>query len=215
MKIQLIDRKIALVEAFRDAFEDCEDVEVLLGSIFDIKTDCIVSPANSFGFMDGSLDLAISETLGWGIQERLQKIIQEEHNGELLVGQAVLVPTDSKEIPWCISAPTMRVPSIIMNTPNPYLASKAVFCLLKEVQEAFKWPVNVSGEKVERPSLEIVSMTGMGTGVGKVPYEVCAKQMRLAYDDFWLGQYKFPASWHEAQKRHQLLYGNQTRDLQF
>jgi hypothetical protein len=133
MKIQIIDRKVELVKAFQEAFKDCEDVEVLLGSIFDIKTDCIVSPANSFGFMDGSLDLAISETLGWGIQTRLQKLIQEEHNGELLVGQAVLVETDSEKIPWVISSPTMRVPQIIKNTPNPYLASKAVFCLLKEI----------------------------------------------------------------------------------
>ena len=211
MKIQLIDRKQALIDAFKKAFEGCDDVEVFQGNIFDIKTDCIVSPANSYGFMDGSLELAISNTLGWGIQTRLQKLIQEEYNGELLVGQATLIITDKPElIPFCLVSPTMRVPSIIKNTPNPYLAAKALFVLLKDaeyLQKRNQWAPSYK--------LESVSIPGLGTGVGNVNYEVCAKQIRLAYDDFWLGKYKFPTSWREAQNRHQLLYGNTTRDLQF
>jgi hypothetical protein len=32
--------------------------------------------------------------------------------------------------------------------------------------------------------------------------------MKQAYNDIWLGEYKFPNSWHEVQKKHQLLYSN-------
>ena len=199
MKIQLIDRSRELCDEWELKFEGCNDVIVHCGDFFSLKTDCIVSPANSFGYMDGGLDLAISNRLGWQIQRNLQKSIIQNHNGELLVGQAELVRTENKEIPFCISAPTMRVPSILTNTVNVYLASKAIFRLLKTTKE-----------------INSVTIPGLATGVGKVPYDVCAKQMRRAYDDVWLGQQTFPNSWYQAQKEHQLLYTNgEYRDLQF
>jgi hypothetical protein len=37
----------------------------------------------------------------------------------------LLVPTGRREIPWCISAPTMRIPGIVADTPNAYLAFRA------------------------------------------------------------------------------------------
>lgn len=199
MKIQLVDRSRELCDEWELKFEGCKDVVVHCGDFFSLKTDCIVSPANSFGYMDGGLDLAISNRLGWQTQRNLQKSIIEKHNGELLVGQAELVRTENKEIPFCISAPTMRVPSILTNTVNVYLASKAIFRLLKTTKE-----------------IESVTIPGLATGVGKVPYDICAKQMRRAYDDVWLGQQTFPNSWYQAQKEHQLLYTNgEYRDLQF
>ena len=132
MKIQLIDRNKVMCNLWKYFFNDIPDVVVHHGDFFDLSTDCVVSPANSFGFMDGGLDLVISLQLGWQVQEKLQKQIQEKYNGELLVGQAELVETDYKDIPFCISAPTMRVPMILEGTPNVYLASRAVFLLLKK-----------------------------------------------------------------------------------
>jgi O-acetyl-ADP-ribose deacetylase (regulator of RNase III) len=69
--------------------------------------------------------------MGWQVQERLQKQIKEKHNGELLVGQAILIETGFSGIPYLISAPTMRVPMILKDAVNVYLASKAIFILLK------------------------------------------------------------------------------------
>jgi hypothetical protein len=40
--------------------------------------------------MDGELDYALSERLGWDLEKKLQKIIKELPEGELLVGQASL-----------------------------------------------------------------------------------------------------------------------------
>lgn len=83
-------------------------------------------------------------------------------------------------------------------TVNVYLASKAVFYLLKK-----------------ETRIKTVTISGLGTGVGQVPYDVCAKQMKQAYTDSWLNQYSFPITWDEAQARHQLLYSDTYRDLQF
>ena len=68
-KITLIDSKSSLCEAWRNAFADYPEVGVLAGDYFQRDADAIVSPANSFGFMDGGLDLAIKEELGHQAEE--------------------------------------------------------------------------------------------------------------------------------------------------
>lgn len=190
MKIQLIDTNFEMCNQWRLYFGDCEDVIVFQGDFFGLKTDCVVSPANSFGFMDGGLDLVISKKLGWTIQEKLQKVIQEKYFGELLVGQSELIETDNLDVPFCISAPTMRVPLYINGTVNAYLASKSIFQILKNESR-----------------INTVTISGLGTGVGKLPYDICAKQMRQAYDDIWLGKYVFPSRLRESQMNHSLYSG--------
>jgi hypothetical protein len=61
MKVLLIDQTEALVRAWREAFADREDVEVILGDYFECRAGAIVSPANSFGIMGES---AAGESLG-------------------------------------------------------------------------------------------------------------------------------------------------------
>lgn len=185
MIIQLIDRNIGMCEQWNLHFKDCKDVIINCDDFFSLKTDCVVSPANSFGFMDGGLDMVITERLGWQVQFKLQKQIQEKYFGELLVGQAELVETGLEEIPFCISAPTMRVPLVLKDTANVYLASKAIFRLLKDENRINK-----------------VTISGLGTGVGRVPYDICAKQMKQAYIDTWLSQEKFPKTWYDAYHKH-------------
>ena len=197
MKIQLVDRNEDICNEWEEQFEHCPDVTIYYGDFFSVPTDCVVSPANSYGFMDGGLDLLISEKLGWGIQEKLQKKIKEEYIGELLVGQAILIETGNMDIPFCISAPTMRVPTILKDSVNIYLASKAIFYLLKN-----------------EPRIESVTISGIGTGVGRISPKICARQMKQAYVDVWQDRYMFPTSWDDAQKRHQLLYQNNYKDMQ-
>jgi O-acetyl-ADP-ribose deacetylase (regulator of RNase III) len=189
MKIQLIDINREMCKQWSLQFKDCKDVTIHCGDFFSLQTDCVVSPANSFGYMDGGLDYVISTKLGWQVQEKLQKQILEKYFGELLVGQAELVETDFAEIPFCISAPTMRVPLRVSDTVNVYLAAKAVFYLLKSESR-----------------INSVTISGLGTGVGEVPFDVCARQMKAAYNDIWLNNFDFPLTWQEAQRRHHSLY---------
>jgi O-acetyl-ADP-ribose deacetylase (regulator of RNase III) len=187
MIIQLVDKKPEMCKFWRMYFRGIDNVIVSEGDFFALSTDCVCSPANSFGFMDGGLDLLISLKIGWQVQEKLQKQIRENYHGELLVGQAELVETDFPEIPYVISAPTMRVPLILENTPNVYLSAKAIFLLLKKHEDKIK----------------TVTISGLGTGVGRVPFELCAKQMRLAYND--VNNMNFPDTWKIAQERHYYL----------
>jgi O-acetyl-ADP-ribose deacetylase (regulator of RNase III) len=186
------------------------DVTIHRGSILDLSVDAVVSPANSFGFMDGGIDHRYSHHFGWHVQDRLQELIRTRHHGELAVGAAEIVDTGNDRIPFLIAAPTMRVPMILRDSINPYLAARAVFLLIRH---GLVPAGALAGERVES-IIASVAFPGLGTGVGQVGPNVCARQMRAAVEDVVLGRGKFPRTWAEAQRRHQLLYSHSVRDLQ-
>jgi hypothetical protein len=109
VKIILAALDHPLAEAWEQYCGEIKGVTIHRGSITDLTCDAVVSPANSFGFMDGGIDHHYSHVFGWHVQERLQKSIAKHHHGELLVGAAEIVPTDHSRIPYVIAAPTMRV----------------------------------------------------------------------------------------------------------
>lgn len=198
IKIKLIDTNLDMCKAWAKYFVNDSNVSIYQGDFFGQPTDCVVSPANSFGFMDGGLDAAITKRLGKHVQQKLRNQLVEKYNGELLVGQAEMIETEDKDIPYCISAPTMRVPMILgPETVNVYLATRAAFKLL-----------------VYYPRIQTITLSGMGTGVGRVPFDICARQMKQAYDEYLYGT-PIPATWYEAQAKHQNLYSNKIRDIQF
>ncbi len=209
MSLQLILCAVErpLAEAWERFCGDLPFVRVHSGSILDLECDAVVSPANSFGFMDGGLDLLYSRRFGWGVQQRLQSLIREQHGGELLVGTAAIVETNDARIPYVISAPTMRVPMILRDSINPYLAARAVFRLWKIGQLRDQTPVC--------DAVQTMAFPGLGTGVGQIGFDVCAHQLRAAIEDVVLELHPFPRTWAEASSRHQLLYTDRPRNLQF
>jgi hypothetical protein len=71
MIIQLIYHNKEICDQWKTHFNDCNDVTIHCGDYFALKTDCVVSPANSFGFMDGGLDFQISEKIdNWSNKKR-------------------------------------------------------------------------------------------------------------------------------------------------
>jgi O-acetyl-ADP-ribose deacetylase (regulator of RNase III) len=169
-RIHLRDINADVVEAWRSAFADAADVEVSLGNIFAQEADAILSPANSFGHMDGGIDLLYSRYFGWELQTSLQTILAERHYGELPVGQAVVLATGHARFPFLVSAPTMRVPARIDQTVNVYLAFRAALIAVLSHNAG-------TGEAIRS-----LLVPGLGTGVGAMPPARAARQMRLAYD---------------------------------
>ena len=66
----------ALADAWRTYCGDVPGLSVHEGSIFDVACDAVVSPANSFGFMDGGIDLAYMEVYGEGIQALTSMLVR-------------------------------------------------------------------------------------------------------------------------------------------
>lgn len=104
--LHLRDTNEAVVTALQVHFKNLPGVQISHGDILDMEADAIVSPANSFGFMDGGIDLAYSRRFGWDLQDRLRDLLWREHDGELPVGQAVVIDTYDEGIPLLICAPT-------------------------------------------------------------------------------------------------------------
>ena len=211
MKIVLTAIDIPLAEAWAQYCGDLDFVSVHRGSIFGVAADAVVSPANSYGFMDGGIDAAYLDQFGMIVQDRVRRAILARHHGELVVGNADIVETADPKIPYLIAAPTMRVPMVLgAETINPYLATRAVLLLLRHGV----FPDGPLAGKRLAHHLRVIAFPGMGTGVGRVPAKVAARQVRAAIDEHLLGSYRLPTSWAEASERHQLLYTDRPTRLQ-
>jgi O-acetyl-ADP-ribose deacetylase (regulator of RNase III) len=203
LKIFLRDRNVPLANKWRESFIDCDDVQVSCGDIFDISADAIISPANSFGFMDGGVDLAYSYHFGWGLEKNLQEVIQKEFNGELPVGMATIIKTGDKTIKYLLSCPTMRVPEDVSKTLNAYLAFRAAFIAV------FNY-----NEKHPDDPVKSILCPGLGTGIGMLSYGACAMQMRHAYDVMIKKTVPFPQDLMDVSQEHmRILIRGQNSDV--
>ncbi len=199
-----------LADAWEQFCSNLPGVRIHRGSILDVECDAIVSPANSFGFMDGGIDAAYLRHFGTELQGRVRSAIQARHFGELPVGMADVVETGNNNIPYMIVAPTMRVPMVLNDSVNPYLAIRAVILLVEH--GTFKSGPH-RGESLKE-HIRTVAFPGMGTGVGQLSPSTCAHQFRAAIDHFMLGNFQPPSTWAEASEQHQLLYTDRIRKLQ-
>jgi O-acetyl-ADP-ribose deacetylase (regulator of RNase III) len=190
IQVFLRDKNINLVNAWTREFKGCQNVKISCGDIFEIKADAIISPANSFGFMDGGIDLVYSGYFGWELQDELQNKIRNCFYGELPVGVATIVETKNDDIKYLISCPTMRVPEDVSNTVNAYLAFRAGLI------EAINFNKNNS-EKITS-----ILCPGLGTFSGMMPETICAKQMKHAYDSIFSHGNYFPSDLWAARDSH-------------
>ncbi len=186
-------REEEFVEAWNKYFHDIPQVQPSVGDIFEFTADAIISPANGFGFMDGGIDKLYSEYFGWHVQDRLRTLLRDEYDGELPVGLAVIIETDHPDIPYLISAPTMRAPVDVSNTLNAFLAFRAALRVIQRKSEA------------EPGAIKSVLCPGLATGTGEMPMEICAKQMHAAYLQVIEKQITTPNSVNEAILEHYRL----------
>ncbi|HNB52666.1 MAG TPA: macro domain-containing protein [Anaerolineales bacterium] len=170
IKLILIDPKPALCTAWRTHFNGLPNVEVIAGYFEELPAfDCMVSAANSFGLMDGGVDLAIIRFFGYALQDNVQKRILSEYLGEQPVGTSMIVETGNAKHPYIAHTPTMRVPMEIIHTDNVY---KAMWAMLLAVR---------SHNLINERKIHTIACPGLGTATGRVPYPEAARQMAVAY----------------------------------
>ncbi len=169
-KLTLVDPYGPLCAAWQEQFAELPNVEVVNGYFEQVSVyDCMVSPANSFGLMDGGVDAAITRYFGIGLMRRVQQRILDEFLGEQPVGTSLIVETGHSKHPFLAHTPTMRVPMPISRTDNVYTAMRAMLLAVRRH--------NLQSDR----RIEIVVCPGLGTGVGQVPGDEAARQMALAY----------------------------------
>jgi O-acetyl-ADP-ribose deacetylase (regulator of RNase III) len=173
MNLILVDPNPPLCVAFQQQFSGLPNVEIVNGVFERLpEFDCVVSAANSFGLMDGGVDLAIVRFFGERLMTRVQQRILDEYLGEQPVGTSLLVETGHAQHPFVAHTPTMRVPMPIARTDNVY---RAMWAMLLAVRS--------HNQRTDQPILTI-ACPGLGTATGRVPFDEAARQMALAYRHF-------------------------------
>ena len=181
MKIILIDINQKMTNAWKNEFSSFHNIEVINDSIFNVKAQAMVSPANSFGIMDGGIDGKIRDFFGKELEKNVRKIINEEYGGELPVGSAIITNVQHKQFDYLIPAPTMRVPENVENTLNAYLAMRAILLCCK------------------MNNIKTVVIPGLCSLSGSMPYPIVARQMRVAYQKVILKTIHY-SHWREERE---------------
>ncbi|MGB3534287.1 MAG: macro domain-containing protein [Microcoleaceae cyanobacterium] len=173
LKLILVAPNLALFAAFQNHFHYLPNIEIVQ-NYFEALTeyDCLVSPANSFGLMDGGIDAAIIRYFGPNLMLRVQQQILKQYLGEQPVGTSLIVETGHPQHPFLAHTPTMRVPMSIAGTDIPYVAMWAMLLAVRQHNQN------------SLPTIKSVVCPGLGTGIGQVPYSEATRQMALAYDHF-------------------------------
>jgi len=168
MELLLFSKQVDLCHAWSYHFRRVP-VQIIHGDFYEFYDkegiDAVVSPANSFGLMDGGFDYVLVNIFGSYLMQSVQNRIKQEYDGEQPVGTAMVVPTYFSSIKYVIHSPTMRTPMIIRGTNNCYLSTRAALLAAKK-----------------NPDIKKVAMTGMGTYSGGLDLDFAAKQMKVAYD---------------------------------
>jgi O-acetyl-ADP-ribose deacetylase (regulator of RNase III) len=195
VQLILVDPTVALCEAWREFFADLPRVTIVNDQFTTLTAfDCMVSPANSFGLMDGGIDAAIIRFFGDKLMHDVQQYIIDEYLGEQPVGTSFIIGTGHPKHRWLAHTPTMRVPMEIARTDHVYLAMSA---LLKAVYHHNRRHEN---------KITSIACSGLGTGTGKVPPREAAHQMAIAYRNV-LNPPRY-ISWPYADERQQeIRYG--------
>ena len=165
MKIYLIEQDNQRF-LFLKAYFEQENVELVNDSFAHFmkhnKVQCVVSPANAFGLMDGGYDLAITQWYGNQLQERVQAYIIEHFYGEQSVGTSFIIEADQAG-QYLIHTPTMQTPQLIEDPRVIYQ------CMRSTLIEARK------------NHMESILIPMFGGSSGGVHPQIIAKMMWKAY----------------------------------
>lgn len=170
MQIYLIDLVKAKANWMEKYFEDCDNVTVIHTDFATFMNshpgvECVVSPANSFGLMDGGYDAAITAYFGGELSKRVQRYIINNYHGEQPVGTSCFVSIDDHRS--LIHTPTMQYPSHILDPRVIYQ------CMRTTLLEAIK------------NNVESIVIPMFGGTCGGVEPEIAAALMRSGYDQIF------------------------------
>ena len=177
MKIYLLDINSDMTDAWQKYFV-FNNIEIINEDFVAFmekhpNIEAVVSPANSFGLMDGGYDRAIIDYFGKKLMDDVKKVIIRDWYGEQPVGTSITIPIYDKRIingigieshPLLIHTPSMRTPEQIADARIVYQCTRTAL---------------IEAEKQEINSIVIPAFGGL---TGKVPCDEVAKMMFLAYE---------------------------------
>ena len=190
--ITLVDINPRLVAAWKGAFEQYPEVQIVCDSILRQPADAWVTPTNGQGAMDGGLDSVMKRYFGAGIEARVKREIRTGYGGRMPVGGAVCVTTEGLLTPrdggrprYLISAATMGAAA--EDVSHTHNAAWAFDGALRAA-----WACCARDDE---PTIRSIAVPGLGTSTGRLGCRESARQTRVAYDLLREGAYETFESW--------------------
>jgi O-acetyl-ADP-ribose deacetylase (regulator of RNase III) len=188
MNIYLLSNDKNMTDAWNEAFPrnintDEVSVEIVCDSFSNFmhthsNIDCVVSPGNSYGIMDGGYDAAIINYFGEELMKCVQEKIHEEWLNEQVVGTSIIVKIpnwhvkkeehDVEEPMYLIHTPTMRVPEEIKDKSVVYQCMRSTLIMAK------------------KENIQNIVIPAFGAATGRVPYFTVANLMCQAFINVFL-----------------------------
>ena len=147
-----------------------------------------ISPANSYGAMDGGIDDIYSIMFPGPptIEEVVQECIKEntvfygkspypsktESQPVIPVGSGLVVPVPKEDKTFLVCVPTMVLPNDVSKSKNAYYATFAALKVVEKYNKSLKYPIKT------------IYISGMCTGCGMMPLEQAINQSMRAVKDW-------------------------------
>ncbi|MCJ1329151.1 hypothetical protein MMC10_005829 [Thelotrema lepadinum] len=159
-----------------------------------VKFDCVVSPANSYGLLDGGFDDAISRAFSphdnyYALTRHVQTELYKQYRGFAPPGTATLIPIpkeyaeqsragDRWGCRWLALCPTMRTPDDA--NWDREVMYECIWCLLCAIDRHNRSVKDSGDDGAKDTAITSILMTPLATGVGGVSAKRWAHQAVLA-----------------------------------
>jgi O-acetyl-ADP-ribose deacetylase (regulator of RNase III) len=184
----------------------------LNGLTSDIKFDCVVSPANSYGLLDGGFDDAISRAFSpaheyYALTRHVQAELYKTYRGFAPPGSCMMISipkeyaeqsklTDRWGCRWLALCPTMRTPDVV--DWDREIVYDCVWSLLCALDRHNQVANAASDPEVRGSVINTILMTPLATGVGRISGEKWANQLVLALNHY-ISAIEKPAEWSSLE----------------
>ncbi len=169
LKIYIVESNPSIYLCLKYAFITYPNIEVINDTIENFyldnkdKIDCLVSPGNSYGIMDGGYDKGLSNILGDDFQKIVQEYIKKNYYGQQIVGTSFIIKTTIPNLSL-IHTPTMLLPSIIKDESVVYNCMRStLICALNN-------------------NIKSLVIPAFGGQCGKVNPIELSNQLRMGYE---------------------------------
>ena len=169
----LIDENPEIVSGYANFLGQFPNWKFKRGDILKASADALVSPANSYGDMQGGIDKSYLQEFGGHLEDIVKLYIQESHGGFLEIGKSQGVPINAQNYKFLICTPTMEEPNLITDPRDIYEAATGLFEELNRINT-----------QTSSNSIKSVNLPGLGTGCGGLNGFESGKMLALAYKDF-------------------------------
>lgn len=168
----LFDLDDELIREWQNRFGELTDFKIVKSDVRKlenhIKIDYYVSPANSYGYMDGGIDETYMKMFP-DIQSQVRETIHKYRIWDL--NRGLFLPIGSTiKVNQILCCPTMIAPEKIYQ--NGIYPANVYFAFL-----------SILFYSLTEPDKNI-AIPGLGTGTGYIPPDLCAKEMFDAYNHF-------------------------------